>query len=508
VNLVAVNNMTDNKNQKTLGELFKNTDFQIPTDKLALIITGLANDSRRVKPGDLFFAVAGFAVDGRKFVPEAVSMGAVAVVSETPIEGLTGIPQVICRDIRRTMSLVAARFYDDPSKNIPVIGVTGTNGKTTTTYMLAHIMASRGKKWGRFGTIEYDTGKRIVAALNTTPDSLELQAMLAEVKRNGLGGCVMEVSSHGLDLGRVDNIEFSGAIYTNLTQDHLDYHKDMESYFKAKRILFDKLLKRDGFAVLNALDPYSRRLQDAFPGRVIYYAAVGNSDNVLKSDLVVRDLGYNNNRRHYEASYRGLSIRSSLPYMGKFNLMNAAGALAGALGMGLTLAEAAEALATGPQVPGRVQKIDCGQPFDVIVDYAHTPDAIKNLLEGVDTSGYKIIVFGCGGDRDKTKRPIMGDIASRLADRVIVTTDNPRTEIPEKIISDIVAGVANKDKLKVIENRDEAIGVALGMAGAGDLVIIAGKGHENYQIVGKTKTYFSDQDVIRKYLKKMGYAAS
>lgn len=500
--------MADNKYQKTLGELFVNTDYQITLEKPALIISGLANDSRRVKPGDLFFAVPGFAVDGRKFVPEAISMGAVAVVSETPIEGLASIPQIFCRDIRRTMSLIAARFYNDPSKALPVVGVTGTNGKTTTTYMFAHIMAGHGKKWGRFGTVEYYTGKRTIAALNTTPDSLELQAMLAEVKQNGLGGCVMEVSSHGLDLGRVDNIEFCGAVYTNLTQDHLDYHKDMETYFKAKCILFEKLVKKDGFAVLNALDPYSSRIQAIFPGRVIYFAAIANGNDVPKADLIVKDLGYNNNRRYYEASFQGLSIQSSMPYMGKFNLMNAAGTIGGALGMGLTLSEAVEALATGPQVPGRVQKIDYGQPFEIIVDYAHSPDAIKNLLEGVDTTGYKIIVFGCGGDRDKTKRPIMGEIASRMADRVIITTDNPRTEVPGKIIADILAGISKKENLKVIENRDEAIGVALGMAGAGDLVIIAGKGHENYQIVGKTKSYFSDQDVIRKYLKKMGYAAS
>lgn len=508
MNLVAVSNMTDNKYQKTLGELFKNTDCRLDVEKTAIMISGLANDSRRVKPGDLFFAVPGFTVDGRKFVPEAISMGALAVVSETRIEGLSGIPQIICGDIRRTMSLVAARFYDNPSKALPVVAVTGTNGKTTTTYMFAHIMSGRGKKWGRFGTVEYDTGKRIIAAINTTPDSLELQAMLAEVKQGDLGGCVMEVSSHGLDLGRVDDIEFCGAIYTNLTQDHLDYHKDMETYFKAKSILFEKLVKKDGFAVLNALDPYSPRMQAIFPGRVIYYAAISKGNPVPKVDLIVKDLGYRNNRRFYEASYKGLTIQNSMPYMGKFNLMNAAGALGGALGMGLTLSEAVESLATGPQVPGRVQKIDCGQPFEVIVDYAHSPDAVKNLLEGVDTTGYKIMVFGCGGDRDKTKRPIMGEIATRLADRVIVTTDNPRTEVPAKIISDILAGISKKDNLKVIENRDEAIGVALGMAGAGDLVIIAGKGHENYQIVGKTKSYFSDQDVIKKYLKKMGYAAS
>jgi len=500
--------MTDNKYQKTLNELFSNTECQITGNKSKITITGLANDSRRVKPGDLFFAVPGFSIDGRKFVPEAISMGAAAIVSETPIAGLTDIPQIICKDIRRTMPLVAARFYEDPSKTLPVVGVTGTNGKTTTTYMFAHIMAGRGKKWGRFGTVEYDTGKRTIAAINTTPDSLELQAMLAEVKQNGLGGCVMEVSSHGLDLGRVDNIEFCGAIYTNLTQDHLDYHKDMETYFKAKSILFEKLVKRDGFAVLNALDLYSKRLQAIFPGKVIYYAAISNGTQLPTADLIVKDMGYKINRRYYEASYQGLSIQSSMPYMGKFNLMNAAGTLGGALGMGFTLSEAVEAMSSGPQVPGRVQKIDCGQPFEVIVDYAHTPDAIKNLLEGVDTTGYKIIVFGCGGDRDKTKRPLMGEIATRIADRVIVTTDNPRTEVPSKIIADILAGIKQKDNLKVIENRDEAIGVALGMAGAGDLVIIAGKGHENYQIVGKTKSYFSDQDVIKKYLKKMGYAAS
>lgn len=496
------------KNQKSLGELFAGTTCQIAREQMQVFITGVSNDSRRIRPGDLFFAVPGFSVDGRKFIPEAISLGARAIVTETAIEGLEGIPQIICPEIRKTMSKVAACFYGFPSTLLPVVGVTGTNGKTTTTYMFAHIMARYGKKWGRFGTVEYFTGGRTLNAINTTPDSLELQSLLDETRQNGLAGCVMEVSSHGLALGRCDDIEFAGAVFTNLTQDHLDYHKDMESYFKAKSILFKQLLKKDGFAVLNAADPYSSRLAKFCPGKVITFAVNGSSGIETKAELRLIDLGYFANRRSFEANYSGRSISGSMPYLGKFNLQNAAASIGAALGMGLSLAQAVEPLADAPQVPGRAQKIEAGQPFEVVVDYAHTPDALENLLQGIETDGMKILVFGCGGDRDRTKRPIMGEIAGRMANQVIVTSDNPRTENPAKIITDILHGMPKGDHIKIVENRDEAIGQALGMAGAGDLVIIAGKGHEDYQIFGKTKVYFSDQDAIKKYLKKMGYAAS
>ena len=498
--------MPNSQNKIILRDLFAGIDCQFigPGD---ITLDGLANDSRRVKPGDLFFAIPGFSSDGRKYVTEAISLGAIAIASNGIIEGLESVPQVICADVRRAMSKTSARFFGIPSAKIPVVGVTGTNGKTTTTYMFAHIMKVQGQRWGRLGTVDYFTGGRVSTATNTTPDALQLQEMLAEIYNNGLHGCVMEVSSHGLDLGRCDDIQFSAAVFTNLSQDHLDYHKDMESYFLAKSILFEKLLRADGFVILNARDPYSERLRKLSPGRVITFGVVEDFSENVVADLIIADRDYADGQRSYKARFAGKTIDGSIPHLGRFNLFNAAAAIGAAIGLGCSLEDAVESLRTAPQVPGRVQKIDCGQPFEVIIDYAHTPDAIKNLLEGIHSAGKVILVFGCGGDRDTIKRPIMGGIACKLADRVVVTSDNPRTEKPAQIIADILKGMPAGDYLKVIENRDEAIGQAIGMAKAGDLVIIAGKGHEDYQIIGKTKLYFSDQDVARKYLKKLGYAA-
>jgi UDP-N-acetylmuramoyl-L-alanyl-D-glutamate--2,6-diaminopimelate ligase len=509
VSLVIVsNNMIKNDKSISLGRLFEKIDCSLPSEYAILPISGLANDSRKVKAGDLFFAMPGFSADGRKFIPEAISLGAVAVVSETPLPDLESIPIVVCKNIRRVMSKVAARFFDFPSTKIPVLGVTGTNGKTTTTYLYAHIMSFMGHSWGRLGTVDYYLGKRTVSAINTTPDALDLQTMLAEIKQNGLNGCVMEVSSHGLDLGRCDDIEFAGAVFMNLTQDHLDYHKDMENYFKAKAILFEKLLKQEGFAVLNNGDPYSDRLKKLCRGKAITFLVKADSAQTGEADMIMVDEGYADGHRKFKATFEGRTIINSLPLLGKFNLYNASAAVASAIGMGFAFDKAIESLRTAPQVPGRVEKIAVGQPFEVVVDYAHSPDALENLLKGVDTNGEKILVFGCGGDRDKTKRPIMGQIASKFAHKAIVTTDNPRSEEPYKIIEDVIKGMPANNNFKIIENRDEAIGQALSMAKPGDMVIIAGKGHEDYQIIGKRKFYFSDHDIIRKYLKKMGYAAA
>jgi UDP-N-acetylmuramoyl-L-alanyl-D-glutamate--2,6-diaminopimelate ligase len=508
VNLVVVSNMTKNNKSISLGRLLESIDCNLASQDTALPISGLANDSRKVKSGDLFFALPGFTADGRKFIPEAISLGAVAVINEIPMPDLESVPVVVCKNIRKAMSKVSARFFDFPSVRMPVVGVTGTNGKTTTTYLYAHIMSYFGQSWGRLGTVEYFLGKRTISAINTTPESLDLQMMLAEIKHNGMDGCVMEVSSHGLDLGRCDDIEFAGAVFMNLTQDHLDYHKDMDNYFKAKTILFDRLLRENGFAVLNIADPYSERMRKFCRGKVITFLVKASEAEPGDADLVMIDKGYADGHRQFKTTFEGRSFNGSMPLLGKFNLYNASAAIASAIGMGFAYEKAIEALRTAPQTPGRVQKIVAGQPFEVIIDYAHSPDALENLLNGVDTTGKKILLFGCGGDRDRAKRPIMGGIASKLADTAIVTSDNPRSEESHKIIEDILKGMPAKGSYHVIENRDEAIGQALSLAKPGDLVIIAGKGHEDYQIVGKTKLYFSDHDVIRKYLKKMGYAAS
>ena len=508
MNLAIDSNMASGYQSIQLSRLFAGIDCEIKSDISNIEITGLTNDSRKVKPGDLFFAVPGFATDGARFIQEATSMGAKAVITQAVVNGLDYIPVIRCGDIRRVMSKAAARFYRDPAKDIKVIGVTGTNGKTTVTFLLAHILGAAEKTWGKIGTIEYFTGKRTIQAINTTPDTIELQEYLAEMRDSKMSGCVMEVSSHGLDQHRCDDIEFSAAVFTNLTQDHLDYHRDLESYFNAKSILFTSLLKKDGIAVLNASDSHFEKLSAICPTRIISYSVMSDTEQKYAADVIIEDKGYHDNQRNFRISYAGKSRDGIMPYLGKFNLANAGAATAAAIGMGYDFEKAIDLLSSAPQVPGRVEKVDMGQPFEVIIDYAHTPDALENLLTGVDTSGKKILVFGCGGDRDKTKRPIMGQVAVKYADNIIVTSDNPRTEDPGRIIADIQKGITGKANYSVTEKRDEAIGQALAMALAGDLVIIAGKGHEDYQIVGNTRHYFSDPRVVKTALKKMGYVGT
>lgn len=508
MNLASINNMASKYNSVSLAKLFVGLDCIIAEDFSEVMIAGLANDSRKVKPGDLFFAVPGFVTDGKKFIPEAVSLGARVVVVQSDVPCIEGIPVIKCKDIKKTMPVIAGRFFGFPSNRLSVVGVTGTNGKTTVSYLFTHIMDCCGEKYGRIGTVEYYTGKRTVNALNTTPDALELQTLLAEMRDSEMNGCVMEVSSHALEQGRCDGIEFGGAVFTNLTQDHLDYHKDMENYFKAKSILFSDLLKEDGFAVINIDNPYSEKIKSLCRGKILTFSVIENSGQVSTANIRLIDDGYKDNNRYFKASFRDRTIGGSMPLPGRFNLSNAAAAIGAAISNGCLFDDAIKALKTAPQIPGRVERVDLGQPFEVIVDYAHTPDALKNLLMGVESSGEKIIVFGCGGDRDKTKRPLMGEIAVKFADRAIVTSDNPRNENPMRIINDILKGIPKEGNCVVIEDRDKAIGEALTKAKPDDLVIIAGKGHEDYQVVGNRRLYFSDIDMVKKYLKKMGHAGS
>jgi UDP-N-acetylmuramoyl-L-alanyl-D-glutamate--2,6-diaminopimelate ligase len=508
MNLAINGNQTSAGNSIALNRLIEGIECTVYGDVSGIGISGLTNDSRKVRPGDLFFAVPGFSFDGTKFISEATSLGAVAIVAQSEVNGIAHIPVIKCPNIRQVMSQIAARFYDYPSKSLQVVGITGTNGKTTVTYMLGHIMDTFGLPFGRIGTVEYFSGKRKIQATNTTPDTLEIQKMLGEMRDSGLKGCIMEVSSHGLDQHRCDDIEYNLAVFTNLTRDHLDYHKDFENYFNAKSLLFSQLLKKDGLAILNANDPYAEELKSISRADSITYSAMINDSQARKADIVLIDKGYKDNRRYFELRRGDEKISGYMPYLGKFNLNNAAAALATISGMGLDLKLAAAALENAPQVPGRVEKVIVGQPFEVIIDYAHTPDALENLLTGVDTAGRKIIVFGCGGDRDRTKRSIMGQVATKYADQVFVTSDNPRTENPRRIINDILEGIPSGISPEVIEKRDEAIVQALNFAGPGDLVIIAGKGHEDYQVIGNTRHFFSDPKVVLNHLKKLGYAGS
>jgi len=492
-----------NKTSMKLSQLFEGITVTCPANAESITITGFKSDSRQVKSGDLFFAVPGYSEDGIKYIPEALSLGAMAVVTEVADYKSFDVPVIVCPDIRLVMSQLAARFFDYPSTKLNVIGITGTNGKTTISFLIKHIMEKRSERWGKIGTIDYDTGQNKISAINTTPGAIEIHGLLSEMVENGMNGCVVEVSSHGIDQKRCEDIQFSSAVFTNLTQDHLDYHKDMDSYFGSKARLFSELLKSSGTAILNYDDSRYEQLASLVEGNSISYSVdLANKD---KTDLLLTDNGLEKGRRYFDCTYGSQKISSYIPLLGKFNLQNAAAAITAAIANDISLSDAVEALKDAPQVPGRVELVSKGQPFEIIIDYAHTPDALENLLCGLETDGRKIVVFGCGGDRDRAKRPLMGQIATENAAEVIITSDNPRTENPSKIIEDIIKGLPSDAKYQVLEKRDKAIREALQIAENGDLVIIAGKGHEDYQVVGSTRHYFSDPQVVISCLKDLGY---
>ena len=406
------------------------------------------------------------------------------------------------------MSIVADRFFGTPSRRLKVIGITGTNGKTTTNYMITHIMQTVGRGWGNIGTIGYHLGSRSVNAVNTTPNPIDIQQYLAEMINSGLDGCAMEVSSHALTQYRCDDVQFAGAVFTNLTQAHLDYHADLESYFKAKARLFYELLNDNGFAAVNIDDTYGKRLAAELSRTVLTFSSLSAGPQHEQADVQVDDKGFSDDSRRFMATYKKETIEGSLPLLGVFNLANAAAAITAALGVGVSFKDAVTAMADFPQVPGRVEQVKAGQPFDIIIDYAHTPDALQHLLAGLNARGRKLLVFGCGGDRDTGKRPLMGRVAADYADSMFVTSDNPRSEDPKRIINDILKGIPGNKKPVVIVDRSEAIKQALTSAKPADMVIIAGKGHEDYQIVGNTRRFFSDPVVVRQFLRKMGYAGA
>ncbi|RKO67459.1 UDP-N-acetylmuramoyl-L-alanyl-D-glutamate--2,6-diaminopimelate ligase [Desulfofundulus salinus] len=455
-------------------------------------ISGIAYDSRQVQPGFLFVAVEGFTTDGHRYVEQAVSRGAVAVVVQKEIPLPSGIAYVRVPDTRLALALLAARFYGYPSRRLKLIGVTGTNGKTTTTHLLAAIYRAAGNKVGLIGTIANWIGDRVLPVAHTTPESLDLQKLLAEMVIEGVTVAVMEVSSHALALNRVAGCAFDAGVFTNITQDHLDFHRDMDDYLAAKTLLF-RGLGQDGkpaLAVINADDPRA--------GRIVAETRVPVFTYGLTAEAQVR-------AQEVKVTPRGVSftvtspwgeIPVSLKLTGYFNVYNALAAMTAAVAGGIPLPLAARALESVEGVPGRFELVDRGQDFTVVVDYAHTPDGLENILTTARaiTPGRLITVFGCGGDRDPTKRPIMGEIAARLSDLPVITSDNPRTEDPMRIIAQVEEGVRRvRSNYRVVPDRREAIRFALGIAAPGDTVIIAGKGHENYQIIGTTKYPFDDR---------------
>jgi UDP-N-acetylmuramoyl-L-alanyl-D-glutamate--2,6-diaminopimelate ligase len=453
-------------------------------------VTGLAYDSRQAGPGTLFFCVRGFQNDGHDYAPQAVERGAVALVVQRPL-GL-GVPELVVGDVRAAMAPAAARFHGDPTARLRIAGITGTNGKTTTAWLVRHLLESTGTSCGLLGTVTSVIGGREEPVARTTPEAIDLQATFATMLEAGDAACAMEVSSHALDLHRTDAIRWAVAVFTNLTQDHLDFHGTMESYFQAKRRLFEA---GPAASVVNVDDEYGRRLA-AELGEVVTFAIDAEAD--WRAVDVRGALGGSTYR--VIAPTGKAEVRSPLP--GRFNVSNTLAALAAADALGVGLEDAVAALEEFRAAPGRFEPVDEGQDFAVLVDYAHTPDSLENVLAAARelTERRVIAVFGAGGDRDRTKRPLMGEIASRLADVVIVTSDNPRSEEPDAIIRQILEGAA-PDVDAVVDRRD-AIARAVELAQAGDVVVVAGKGHEQGQeFAGGRKLPFDDVTVVREALR-------
>jgi UDP-N-acetylmuramoyl-L-alanyl-D-glutamate--2,6-diaminopimelate ligase len=469
-------------------------------------ITGLAYDSRAVRGGELFFCVSGFQSDGHDFAPQALASGAVALVVERSL-GL-GVAEVLVESARATMAPLAARFYGDPTAELRVAGITGTNGKTTTAYLLQALLEAVGEQCGLLGTVKSLVGRQERAVTRTTPEAIELQADFRAMLDGGDRACAIEVSSHALELGRADAVHFAAAVFTNLTQDHLDFHDTMEDYFQAKRLLF--AAHAPGVSIVNIGDPYGRRLAGEIPGVKTFAveAAADYSARALRCDFAGCSFALRVPDGERERAVR-------LPMPGRFNVANALGALAAAHELGGDLDALIAALERGVHVPGRFEPVDEGQEFAVLVDYAHTPDSLENVLDAAreliaarnGAGGRVVCVFGAGGDRDRGKRPLMGEIAARLADVTIVTSDNPRSEEPEQIIAEIMNGVARVAKgealpVRSIADRALAIDEAIAAAQPGDVLVIAGKGHEQGQeFAGGRKLPFDDVAVARKALR-------
>lgn len=480
-------------------DLLAGLDYEFVNGESNIEINSLQYDSRKVKEGDIFFAIGGFNTDGHKFISKAVEGGAKVIVIERDIELIEGVTYIKVENGRKALAMASCNFYDHPSRKMKVIGITGTNGKTTSAFMLKHILEAAGHKVGLIGTIANYIGSEELHAERTTPESLELQELFNKMVEAGVNYCVMEVSSHSLDLFRVYGVEFAEGIFTNLTQDHLDFHKTFENYYKAKAKLFD--ISKN--SIINVDDEYGKRLikevEMKNTSRVTSYSI--NNEGTLRGENI--DLAATG--MTFDLKLNGQIKKICLSIPGKYNVYNALGCIGAALNEGIDIEVIIKALAL-VTVPGRCENLTLGMntAFQVIRDYSHTPDSLKNILENLRelTTGRLICIFGCGGDRDKTKRPIMGDIGTKLSDVAIITSDNPRSENPFDILKDIVAGV-KIENYRVIENREEAIKEALLMAQKGDIIVIAGKGHETYQILKNETIHFDEKEVVLKLMKEL-----
>lgn len=479
-----------------LSKLLNGLEYTLIKGELGLEVSSIEYDSRKVKAGDLFVCIEGYKTDGHKYIESAINNGAIAVICSKDIDINLDCTIVKVSDSRKVLAVVSSQFYENPSKDIKLIGVTGTNGKTTSTYMIKSILEHCGYKVGLVGTIANYIGNERLKSERTTPESLELHKLFKEMRDKEVNYCVMEVSSHSLSLDRVYGVKFAQGIFTNLTQDHLDFHKTFENYYNAKLTLF----KNSFSSIINLDDSYGRKiLEDILEGETLTYSIDGDGD------LTAKNIENHSRGAEFDLHYGEDKVHITLSIPGKYNVYNALCSAGACIKENISLEKIKEGLEK-VVVPGRCEIASRGYnlDFDVIIDYAHTPDGLENILNTAKefTKSRLICVFGCGGDRDKTKRPLMGEIASKLSHIAVVTSDNPRTEEPIEIIRDIVEGI-EKDNYIVLENRKEAIKEAIKMAKKGDVVVIAGKGHEDYQILKNETIHFDEREIVSDIIKEL-----
>jgi UDP-N-acetylmuramoyl-L-alanyl-D-glutamate--2,6-diaminopimelate ligase len=488
-----------------LRDLLHGVEATIPPAAEDLEIRQVASDSRKVKPRALFFALHGAQSDGNAFVRDAVSRGAVAIASEetVPASVPSSVVWIRVREARKALAVTAANFFGHPAEALQLVAVTGTNGKTTTSSLVDSIVKASGAKTGLFGTIAYRTPLGEYPAPNTTPESVDLQGFLAEIRDAGGRFAVLEASSHALALERLWGCHFAAAVFTNLTREHMDYHKTFEDYFAAKKKLFEGTgAGAPDVAVINSDDEYGKRLT-GLGKKIVTYGLESDADITTKK---------------FQLTFNGLAFTAQTPngkvqvvsaLVGRINVYNLLAAIGAAQALGLSTENIQDGIRSLTSVSGRFERIDLGQPYFVIVDYAHTDDALENLIRTareLNPKGRIITLFGCGGGKDRSKRPVMGEVTGRLSDLTILSSDNPRTEDPLKIISDIIVGLQKTSGKYLIEpDREKAIAAALDEARAGDIVLLAGKGHENYQILADRTLEFDDRDVARRALGGRGY---
>jgi UDP-N-acetylmuramoyl-L-alanyl-D-glutamate--2,6-diaminopimelate ligase len=489
-----------------LRDLLEGTETSLPASAQELEIRQVTCDSRKVQPRALFFALHGAKADGNAFIRDAVSRGAAAIASEdaAPAAIPSSVAWIQVRDARKALAVTAANFFAHPAAALQLVAVTGTNGKTTTTSLIDAIVKASGAKTGLFGTIAYHTPLGEYPAPNTTPESVDLQGFLAEIRDAGGGFAVLEASSHSLAMDRLWGCHFAAGVFTNLTREHMDYHKTFEDYFAAKKRLFEGTgAGVPEVAVINTDDEYGKRLT-GLAKRTVSYGLESDADITTKK---------------FQLTFNGLTftvqtpdgkVQVASPLVGRINVYNILAAIGAAQALGVSNEVIEAGIRSLESVSGRFQRIDLGQPYFVVVDYAHTDDALENLIRTareLNPKGRIITLFGCGGGKDRTKRPVMGEVTGRLSDLTILSSDNPRTEDPLKIISDIIVGLQKTSGKYLIEpDREKAIGVAMDEARAGDIVLLAGKGHENYQILADRTLEFDDRDMARRALRERGYS--